>query len=80
MSASPRRAFGEVKLAAGQHRAASGDSWAEQFLAVELYKDVPAEIRDMWEVVRGVAPLPFTAGSTTRCTRSQNTSYGVSRT
>jgi hypothetical protein len=49
------RAFGAINLATGEHRAASGDGWAEQFLAVELDAAVPVEIRDMWEVARGLA-------------------------
>ena len=49
------RGFGELNLATGEHRAASGRGWTEQFLAVELDATVPTEIRDMWEVARGVA-------------------------
>lgn len=49
------RAFGAINLLTGERRAASGDGWAEQFLAVELNATVPAEIRDMWEVARGLA-------------------------
>jgi hypothetical protein len=49
------RAFGEVNLATGERRTASGDGWADQFLAVGLDNEVPAEIREMWEVARGLA-------------------------
>jgi hypothetical protein len=49
------RAFGEVNFATGERRAGSGDGWAEQFLAVELRNEVPVEIREMWEVARGLA-------------------------
>ncbi len=49
------RAFGEVNLATGERRTASGDGWADQFLAVELHNEVPAEIREMWGVARGLA-------------------------
>jgi hypothetical protein len=49
------RAFGAVNPATGERRAASGDFWAKQFLAAELNDAVPAEIRDMWEVARGLA-------------------------
>jgi hypothetical protein len=49
------RAFGEVNLATGEHRPASGEGWADQFLAVELHHEAPAEIREMWEVARGLA-------------------------
>jgi hypothetical protein len=49
------RAFGEVNLATGERRAASGDGWADQFLAVELHNEVTAEIREMWEAARGLA-------------------------
>jgi len=49
------RGFGEVNLATGERRAATGEGWAVQFLAVELSPSAPAEVRDMWEVARGVA-------------------------
>jgi hypothetical protein len=49
------RAFGAIHSATGERRAASGDFWAEQFLAAELNDAVPAGIRDMWEVARGLA-------------------------
>jgi hypothetical protein len=39
--------------AAGVRRL-SGSDWAEVFLSVELSSSVPAEIRWMWEVARGV--------------------------
>jgi hypothetical protein len=48
------KGFDEVKLATGERRAASGRVWAERFLAVELSASVPVEVRDMWEVARGV--------------------------
>ena len=49
------RAFGAINLLTGERRAASGDGWAEQFLAVDLNAAAPVEIRDMWEVARGLA-------------------------
>lgn len=48
------KGFGEVNLSTGERRAASGQAWAERFLAVELSTSVPVEVRDMWEVARGV--------------------------
>jgi hypothetical protein len=47
--------FGEVNLRTGERRPPSGEGWAEHFLAVDLSAFVPAELRDMWEVARGVA-------------------------
>lgn len=47
-------AFGEVSLATGEQRAMTGERWAEQFLAVELKPQVPIEVRELWEVARGV--------------------------
>lgn len=32
----------------------NAERWAEQFLAVELEQHVPAEVRELWEVARGV--------------------------
>jgi hypothetical protein len=49
------RAFGAIHSASGERRDASGNFWAEQFLAAELNDAVPPEIRDMWEVARGLA-------------------------
>ncbi len=49
------RAFGAINSATGERRAASADGWTEQFLATELNEAVPVEIRDMWEVARGLA-------------------------
>lgn len=46
--------FGEVSLATGEQRAMTGERWAEHFLAVELEPDVPIEVRQLWEVARGV--------------------------
>jgi hypothetical protein len=47
------RAFVEVNAKTGATRPATGDGWAEQFLAVDLGEHVPMEVRDMWEVARG---------------------------
>jgi hypothetical protein len=47
-------AFGEYNPTTGEQRAASGEGWAKQFLDVELAASAPAEVRDMWEVARGV--------------------------
>jgi len=49
------RAFGEINVQTGERRCSSGDRWAAMFLAVELDQAVPPEIRDMWEVARGLA-------------------------
>jgi hypothetical protein len=49
------RGFAEINLATGEQRPASADHWAQRFLAVNLDVSVPAEVRQMWEVARGVA-------------------------
>ncbi len=46
--------FGEVNLATGEHRDMTGDRWAKHILAVNLSDDVPEEVRELWEIARGV--------------------------
>jgi hypothetical protein len=45
-------AFGAINSATGERRE---PGWAEQFLAAELNDAVRVEIRDMWQVARGLA-------------------------
>ena len=46
--------FGEVNLATGAHRPMTGERWAELILAIDLALYVPRDVRDMWQVARGV--------------------------
>jgi Domain of unknown function (DUF4145) len=48
------RAFVEINPATGARRPASAEEWARRYLAVDLADSVPADVRDMWEVARGV--------------------------
>jgi hypothetical protein len=47
-------AFADTNLATGAQRPMTGDRWAEMMLAVELDVGVPLEVRDLWQVARGV--------------------------
>jgi hypothetical protein len=48
------QAFGEINLATGEERPMTAQRWAQRILAVHLNDDVPADVRDLWEVARGV--------------------------
>jgi hypothetical protein len=48
------RLFVEVNMQTGERRAASGNGWVEQFLAVKLAPSAPVEVREMWEVAQGL--------------------------
>ena len=47
-------AFAAFNLVTGEQEDVSANGWAERFLAIELSTSVPAEIRDMWAVARGL--------------------------
>jgi hypothetical protein len=47
-------AFGEINLATGERREVTGDRWARQILSINLTPEVPREVRDLWEIARGV--------------------------
>ena len=47
-------AFAALDLETGARVDISADGWAERFLAIELSSGVPEEIREMWDVARGV--------------------------
>lgn len=46
--------FVNLNLATGEHSPPTGESWADEFLAVELAPLVPGQVRDMWEAARGL--------------------------
>ena len=52
-------AFGEINLATGEERQMTAERWAERILAVGLSEAVPVEVRDLWEVARGVLVYGF---------------------
>jgi hypothetical protein len=47
-------AFGEINLATGERRPMTAERWVQRILAVGLSEDVPAEVKDLCEVARGV--------------------------
>ena len=46
--------FGELNVATREHRAPTGEHWAERFLAIDLASTVPSEVREMWDAARGL--------------------------